>query len=334
MRDRHRLLLLYTFLFLFPAALLGQNSIRTESPSKTAAPGEGLIDYVHNPPQDLPDFEPAGDQAGMGDVLAAAGNNVAKLFANLLNISAVETVHLEKLDSEGEPESVRDFEYLYLCMGTVDKKDPSFDEYRSDTKGHEISQLGLDKGFMLTSGFVSAPLILHPAHQNGSSFRLLGYQKRNGRDTIVMAYAQIPARSRIFGSFRNGRRIGKTFKQGMVWIDRKNYQILRLVSDLLTPLPQVKLEKLQTQIDFDEIQLDPKTPAFWLPVKVIVTVHWNGKALRNTHLYSDFRLFNVESSQKIAKPFEAAKSAGEKKDTYTSEKGSRNSSGGSVSPTK
>jgi hypothetical protein len=281
-----------------------QKNSRSAFPAskKAAVPKTKYIDYIHNPPQDLPDFEPAKSQEEIGRILALVGNNVSILFANLLNISAIEKIQLEKLSKENEAEPGQNFENLYLCMGAVDKNDPSFDEYRSDFEGHEISRLGLNNGYMLTSGFVAAPLIFHPLHQNGSTFRLLGHQKLNGRDTIVMAFAQIPTRSRMSGSFQFGGNAETTFKQGMAWIDAQNYQILRLVSDLLTPIPWVGLDRVKTQIDFSEIHFDQKSFTFWLPVKVVVTVAWNGKVLRNTHAYSDFRLFNVEVSVKMATP--------------------------------
>jgi len=283
----------------------------TPANQNEAVPSAKSIDYLSNPPKDLPDFESVSDQTQVGEILAAVGGNVSRLFANLFNISAVERVQQQKLTHEGEANSGQKFEYLYLCLGAVDKGNPSFDEYRSDSKGSEISQLGLNRGYMLTSGFVSAPLIFHPAHQNGSSFRLLGHQKLKSRNTFVLAFAQIPSKSRIFGSFQNGKDVETTFKQGMVWIDAENFQIVRLVSNLLTPLPQIKLDGVETQIDFDKVQFGRKAHEFWLPVQVIVTVHWNGKVFRNTHVYSDFRLFNVETQQKITRPFDTTQPAEE-----------------------
>jgi hypothetical protein len=59
---------------------------------------------------------------------------------------------------------------------------------------------------------------------------------------------------------------------------------------------------VETQIEFAEVQFDLKAHAFWLPVQVVVTVHWNGKVFRNTHAYSDFQRFNVETMEKVSKP--------------------------------
>ena len=263
---------------------------------------EDSMDYLRTLPKDLPDFEPASDQAPMDGFLASVGKNVSSLFADLLNVSALESVQLQKFDRRGEVEPGRKFEYLYLCLGAIKEQDLLFDEFRSDERGNEIKQLGLDEGYMLTAGFMSSPLLFHPIHQSGNSFRLLGYQKLRGRNTILLAFAQIPSLCRLPGRFQVGKDIQDTYKQGIAWIDAENFQILRLVSDLLQPLRQIGLKRLNTQVDFDEVRFSKAPEKFWLPVQVIVTVDWNGKILRNIHTYSDFRLFDVKASQKIQKP--------------------------------
>lgn len=263
---------------------------------------EQSIDYIHQAPKNLPGFEPSDDQAPLSQILTAGGKNVSRLFADLLNISAVENVLLQKLNHEGEVRSSLRFKCLYLGIATTEKWGPSFIEYRSDAKGREISPPGSKEGYMLTSGFISAPLIFHPAHQKGSSFRLLGRQKLGSRDTLVVGYTQIPAQSRLFGTYRLRQNTGTIFKQGMAWIDAETNQIVRIVSDLLEPLPLIRLEKQRTEIEFDEVRLNRSAQKFWLPKQAIVTLQWEGKVLRNTHLYSEFELFSVETMQKIAKP--------------------------------
>ena len=112
----------------------------------------------------------------------------------------------------------------------------------------------------------------------------------------------------------------QTFKQGIAWIDAKEYQIIRLVSDLLQPLPQMGLGKLRTEIDFDEIRFKQTSDKFWLPLQVVVTINWNSKVLRNTHAYSDFKLFDVKTTQKIDKPKNAGKTVVEVPDPSPLEK--------------
>lgn len=272
--------------------------------AKLAAQERGIepLDYLHNPPKNLPDFEPATDQAPLQAILIAVGKNVSDLFANIPNICSVEKVHQEILKRDGKAASAQEHKYRYLLLTPNQRWGPTIDEYRADSQGQVTPQMEPSDTYMLTSGFVSAPLIFHPAYQRGSSFRLLGRQKIKGRDTFVIAYAQEPAKTRFSGRFMMGSEGTTTYTQGIAWIDAESYQITRISTDLLTPLPQVKLLKETTEINFNEVHFKRPPLAFWLPDVVTVTLDWNGKILRNQHAYSDFLLSNVDSTQRIKNP--------------------------------
>jgi tetratricopeptide (TPR) repeat protein len=281
---------------------------------KAQARGEQILDYLHHPPKNLPDFEPTSNQAPMEAILAAVGKNVAELFADLPNVCSVENVHQQRLGRNGKEVVSQEHKYRYLAVTPNNPWGPSVNEYRADLSGKVTDQMGLSENSMLTSGFVGAPLIFHPAFQRGSSFRLLGRQKVHGRNTFVIAYAQEPGKSRISGSFQQANSITTTYTQGLAWIDGENYQILRLTSDLLRPVPVIRLEKETTEIDFSEVQFKRPAQRFWLPEAVTVTLDWNGKVFRNQHAYSDFLVSNVESTQKIGKPKGGEKTAEEAND--------------------
>jgi len=270
--------------------------------AKAQARGVEALDYLHHPPQNLPDFEAIADQGLLKDILAAVGKNVSDLFTGLPNICSVEKVHEERLDRNGKTSTAHEYKYRYLALAPDHPWGPSIDEYRADWQGKESPQMGLSDDAMLTEGFVSAPLVFHPAYQSGSSFRLLGRQKVKGRSAFVIAYAQEPAKTSLSGSFTYGNITRTTYTQGLAWIDAENYQITRITSDLLTPLPQVRLDKETTDIKFNAVQFKQATQRFWLPEAVTVTLDWNGRVYRNNHAYSEFLVSNVEATQKIGKP--------------------------------
>ena len=282
-------------------------SILMADRARHKARGERPIDYIQHPPEDFKDFTPLSDQAPLPGILANAGKNVAALFSSLPNICSVEKVNQARLTRKGKPDISQEFTYRYLMLTPDHPWGPSIDEYRSDTKGVETPQLGFSQNYMLTSGFVSAPLVFHPAYQPGSTFRLLGMQNVKGRGMYVVAYAQIPAKSRLSGQFQFGNNVRPTYTQGIAWIDSQNFQIVHLISDLLNPLPQVRLEKETTDIEFSEVRFKRQNESFWLPARVSVTLDWNDRMFRNEHSYSDFLVFNVDSSQKIGNPKAAEK---------------------------
>ncbi|MGA2609457.1 MAG: hypothetical protein ABSH01_18605 [Terriglobia bacterium] len=277
--------------------------------SKAKPKGDQALDYLHRPPPDLPGLEPATDQGQLDSILSAVGKTVAEFLTNFPSTSSLEQIHQEKLRRKQKRGATLDQKFRYLCFTPAGDWGPGFDEYRADLLGTQALPQGLQDGFMLTSGFASASLLFHPKYQSQTAFRYLGRQKVNGRDTYVIAFAQQPGKARLNGAFKSGQISMTTFSQGLAWIDSQNYQITRLRTDLLRPLPEINLERETTEIAFGEVHFKGMAEGFWLPQQVTVAVDWNGKHFRNEHHYSEFKLFNVEATQKIKKPKEVGQTS-------------------------
>jgi tetratricopeptide (TPR) repeat protein len=275
--------------------------------AKAQKRGEETLDYLHHPPVKLPGLEPASDQQPLAGILDAVGKNVAQFFNDLPKICSMEKVHQERLTRDGKMDQSQEYIYRYLLTVSDRQSGPDVDEYRADPKGKLTDLTGLESHYMLTLGFVSAPLVFHPTYQDGSSFLLLGTQKLNGRKDYVIVYAQVPSKSRLSGTFQYGGIQRLTYTQGIAWVDAANYQITHIISDLLEPLPELRLDRETTDITFSEVSFKNAPHSFWLPQAVSVTLDWNKRVLRNNHAYSDFLVSDVESTQKIARPKDADK---------------------------
>jgi tetratricopeptide (TPR) repeat protein len=269
--------------------------------------GDAAIDYLHRPPRDLKGLEPATDQGQLDSILSAVGKTVAEFFRNFPSTSSLEQIHQEKLSRKQKRGATLDQKFRYLCFTPAKAWGPGFEEYRADLSGIQALPQGLQDGFMLTAGFASASLLFHPTYQSQAAFRYLGRQKVNGRDTYVIAFAQQPEKARLNGTFNFGEISMTTFSQGLAWVDSESYEITRLRTDLLMPLSEVKLERETTEIAFGEVHFKSIGKGFSVPRQVAVTVDWNGRHLRNEHRYSDFKLFNVEATDKPGMPKELGK---------------------------
>lgn len=260
------------------------------------------VNYLEYSTAQLKGLEPAKNQSELKPILAAVGKNVAALFRNFQSTTSLEEIQQEKLGRKGKVLSSIEGKFRYLCLMPSDPAVPGFTEYRRNVKADAGRPGGLKQGYMLTSGFASDALIFHPDFQPGSQFRYLGRQTKDGHETYVVAFAQIPMKAALVGSFISGNLSAPTFEQGLAWIDTQTDQIVRLQTALLKPLPELRLTEESTRIDYQEVRFSKLAEAFWLPKEVTVTVDWQGKTLRNEHRYSDFRLFSVANSEKIGKP--------------------------------
>jgi tetratricopeptide (TPR) repeat protein len=273
---------------------------------KGKSKGEQALDYLHHPPLDIAGLEPAADQTQLDPILSAVGKTVAESFVNFPNTSSLEQIHQEKLQRKQKTPDTLDQKFRYLCFTPVKSWGPGFDEYRTDLLGRQTTPVGLGDGFMLTSGFASASLVFHPQYQSQAEFRYLGRQKTSGRNTYLVAYAQRPARAQLTGAFKSGDNSVTTFSQGLAWIDSQTYQIVRLRSDLLKPVQELNLQRETTEIAYGEVHFKDKAAVYWVPQQVTVTVDWSSKHLRNEHRYSEFKLFNVDATDKVGAPKEVA----------------------------
>ncbi len=311
---------------------LDQAKTQDLSSPKTSAPTtEGPVTAVNFPNftactiaelqltvPELSGLKPALDQEGLATLLSKVGVKMVDIARNTPNLISHEIVTESR---QGAIEVRRDYNYLILTRveGTTDAV---LNEFRVDIKtgvkfqtedlrndaaapsdstptdpgrsSHEdgASQFGQAP---TSQGFATSWVYFYPLTQPQSTFRYLGEQKVNGQRTLVLAFAQKPQAVRSPGLFRSGGKTVPMFFQGVAWFDASDFRILRLRTDLLSPLPEVSLHRLTADIQFLPTRLAEVPSFLFLPHEVTVTSDVNGSTLRENHTYSDYRLFRSRS---------------------------------------
>ena len=244
---------------------------------------------------ELKGLEPAKDQDELPVILRSTGRIVEAFFMDAVNLVAHEEVTEEKINPKGKTTGIRQQHYDYLILIHRDEKPPRVDEYRMSPNGNPAKQEGLASGYSITSGFALKCIHFLPGLQWDSTFRYLGDQTMDGRDTYVVAFAQLPGRSTVT---TNATGIWGTvilLVQGIAWVDRSTFQILRIRTDLLAPRHDIGLEQQTTLLRLDKVQLPEVPKPLWLPSEVQVTVKFEGQYFRNEHRYPEYKLFRVSS---------------------------------------
>jgi hypothetical protein len=88
--------------------------------------------------------------------------------------------------------------------------------------------------------------------------------------------------------------------QGILWVDKSNFQILRMRSDLLAPNREIRLDQLTTDVTLAEVRLQDVPNPLWLPSDVDVYIEISRQKYRNLHHYTNYRRYRV--SVKIGRP--------------------------------
>jgi len=242
---------------------------------------------------ELKGLEPAANQDELPSILEKTGENVRDFFTGFQNTVSREQVREERLSKAGKVKDFQDLKFEYLLVSQPQQGRLELQEYRTNSHGDPTAPTGLDSGFMLTSGFASASLLFHPAYQSGAQFRYLGRQTLGGKPMHVVAFAEMPDKAQMIERFNTNDGSVLVVFQGLAWIDANSFKIVRLRTDLLKPETKLRLERQTTEITYDPVQFKQIASTVWLPSDVAVTVEWAGKTFRNTHHYSDFKLFNT-----------------------------------------
>jgi len=231
---------------------------------------------------------------GLEEFLNRVGASVEETFRNLANTAASEVIRQTQLNRSGKPRDARSMECYYVFANRSENGLLQLEEYRGNREGRPLSPGKTEGGFMVTSGFVSSLMILHPALQAKTTYRFLGSQPLAGQSTYVIAFAQKPESSNPLGKFILAlANVTPLYLQGIAWIS-SDYRVLRLRTDLLHPVPSISLSRETSEIDYRPYHFLSSPTTFLLPERVTVSVEWGRKRLRNEHVLSKYQLFNVE----------------------------------------
>jgi tetratricopeptide (TPR) repeat protein len=165
------------------------------------------------------------------------------------------------------------------------------DEYRTDAHDRPIQVSKNDPDAPRTTGFATSWLFFVPSNLPQSRFRYLGQQKVNNHETYVVAFAQIPAKTNMDTIVHSPTGPCSTFSQGLAWIDQSTFQIVRMQTDLLAPLPGIELNELRSLLNYGEVKIPRLNLSLWLPSDVETTWISGDHTGDETHRYSNYKLF-------------------------------------------
>jgi hypothetical protein len=165
------------------------------------------------------------------------------------------------------------------------------DEFRTDRHGQPIDDSAHNSQRPFSIGFATMWLIFLPGSLQESRFRYLGQQEIGSRETYALAFAQIPEGAGMSAVIESGFGRCSTPLQGVVWIDQSTFQIVRMQTDLLAPLPGIELNQLRSLLSYGPVKIAGLKLLLWLPSDVETTWQTTRHAGEESHVYSHYRLF-------------------------------------------
>ena len=260
-------------------------------------------------------IKPGTSQDELASILARAGEATRNSLSRVPNLSSLEDVYsavmsraagpansvlgMEEspalLDLETQLQQMRSVEFNYLLLFDHHPDGATaITELRTDFKNRQISS-PVDGVAPRGFGFAYQWLLLSPANQSELRFRYLGQQSMDDHKTFVLGFVQIPNQVKLPGKFKWAGKEEEFFFQGIAWIDQSSFNVVRLQTDLLSPVPSVNLVQMTTDLRFRSVRIKGYDADFWLPSQVLIRTEQGESVLNELHQYSRYKFFHAES---------------------------------------
>ncbi len=310
--DRSRFVLCQVVIgiFLLVAAFPGLQLINAAPGSRLRSESDdkNLHSYADEPldklVKQIPELKmlrPAHDQQLLPLILEKTGETVDSFFHNTVDLVAHEEITEENLGLTlfGPVRAKRHVRYDYLILHRRDGNVLTLREYRTDLNGNRVEQPGLDEGFSVTSGFALISSHFASGSLSNSTFRYLGDEVLGRQDTHVVAFAEQPGRTKTRDTVTWPGGSIPVLVQGIAWVDKNSFQMIRIRTDLLAPDTDIALTQ-QTTVTFGSTNIPGIETSLWLPREVLVLTKFASQSYRNRHRYTGYERFRV--SAKIVAP--------------------------------
>jgi VWFA-related protein len=253
------------------------------------APVAELVERV----PELKTLQPAPDQQELPLILQKMGQSEDDFARDVGDLIAHEYVTEEKLTGKGDIAAKRNFQDNYLILHHGNEWGANA-EYRMDDKGHRLRPIGLESGYLVTSGYALSSIGFSTAVQSQSKFRYLGEEEMDSRETYVLAFVQKPGESTFLTTMSlNESAEMDVLTQGVLWVDKNSFQIIRMRTDLLAQRNGIRLDQLTTVVTFFGVHLQDVAKPLWLPSDVDVYLTIDNRKFRTVQHYTNYRRYRV-----------------------------------------
>lgn len=242
----------------------------------------------------------SGPACVLEDVVRRAGKRMQEFVSNVDRFTATEDlIHksINKFGSSSVPET-RTFEYVV----SIEESRPGFlnvEEYRSSRTGQDEFPNGV-----ATHGLPALALIFHPFNAKNFEMSCEGLGRWRGGLAWQVHFRQRTDRPNVMRAYKLGEN-GPSYPVGLrgrAWIAADSYQIVRLETDLIAPVREIRLFADHTAIEYGPVRFKNRNVQMWLPQTAEVYFDWRGRRMHRRHSFSNYLLFSVDEKQHISAP--------------------------------
>jgi tetratricopeptide (TPR) repeat protein len=248
-------------------------------------------------PQDVDSQKPnvaAGVQCPT-NLMQMTANPAKLLVDSVAQFSAIEHMSHENITLQGIPRNreTRDYNYV-VSISEPANGALTVQEYRDSGNLAMPDQI-------TTTGLPVLAIAFHPLFRDDFDWKCEGLGDWQGQAAWLVHFRQLddkPSRLRSYVVNKNNYPVGL---KGRAWISADNFQILHLQTDLVKPIPEIRLVTEHTSVTYGPVQFRRHGTDLWLPKSAELYVVMGKRRFHRSENFDHFMLFATDTME-AAKP--------------------------------
>ncbi len=231
----------------------------------------------------------------LDDLLARAAHHAEIFLAQFSDVKCNERVQQVKFGKGEKIETTEEALFDYLLMLDASGGDIRLEESRLATA--EKSS-GRKASLLVTNGFSTLLLIFHPAYQPSFVFDALEEDRLDGAPLLRVHFRHLPGTRSPAVLLVRGREFPLDL-EGTAWLDARSGAVVRMKVGLASSLEDIGLRAFRSEVDYAPVNFTSEKNAYWLPRSAVIEVETPRQHWRNTHRFTDYKLFSVSATSSI-----------------------------------
>jgi hypothetical protein len=208
----------------------------------------------------------------------------------------------QRLDNYGVPVRTETRKFNYVA--SIAETEPGYlevTEYRADR--FELSSY---PDQIASTGFATLALVFHPHVRDDFEMACEGLGDWQGQATWLVRFRQREDRPNRMHSYKVGTLDYAVSLKGRAWIRADNFQIVRMESELVKPMPQIRLLSEHQFVEYGPIHFAKTGSALWLPKSAEIYFDFRRQRYYRRHSFDHYMLFAVNAEEHRKEPSEPA----------------------------
>jgi tetratricopeptide (TPR) repeat protein len=231
-------------------------------------------------------------------VVEETGKHVQELVDDVARFAAVEDLLHQNLDEFGNPIRTETRKYHYVA--SISEPEPgslAVDEYRADKmdlKGYPDQ--------IASTGFAALALVFHPHMRDNFDMSCEGLGDWHGQAIWLVTFKQRRDKPSRMHSYKVGNLVYPVDLRGRAWITADKFQVVRIESELVRPMPEIKLLSEHQVVEYGPIQFEKKNTSLWLPKSAEIYFDFRRHRYYRRHSFDHYMLFSTDTEEKRKEP--------------------------------